>query len=97
MGLKEVICEIVVLGDLVDTFFDVGYGGNEKSLWPGYKKNKLDNPISCTPPSVVKKMIKESTSDTEERFKLFCYTPQLTDRKEEANIYNTTICAFCGH
>ena len=32
LGLKEVICEIVVLGDPVDTFFDVGYGGIENTM-----------------------------------------------------------------
>ena len=32
-------------------------------------------------------MIKESTLDTEEHSKLFCYTLQLADQKEEADTY----------
>ena len=54
LGLKEVIFEIVVLGDPIDTFFNIGCEGNKRSLWSGYKK-KLDNPISSNPPSFVKK------------------------------------------
>lgn len=38
LGLQEVICEIVILDDPVETFFDVGYKGNEKALLSGHKK-----------------------------------------------------------
>ena len=46
LGITEHICQITVLGDKFDSFFDNGFGGDEKPLWSGYKLNKFSNPFS---------------------------------------------------
>ena len=48
----------------------------------------MKNPFSCTLPSFMKYPIKNNLYNTAERSEVFCYTPQLRDRKEEANKAN---------
>ena len=48
----------------------------------------MKNPFSCIFPSFMKYLIKNNLYDTTERSEVFCYTPQLCDRKEEANKAN---------
>ena len=79
---------ITVLGDPNDLFFDNGYGGEKKTLWSGYKRNKLPNPVSFAMPSFMKRLMKEGHYDSTKRCEIFCYTPQLCDRNEEANKQN---------
>ena len=62
----------------------------KKPLWSGYGRNKMKNPFNCTLPSFMKYPTKNNLYDTAERSKVFCYTPQLCDRKEKANIANKT-------
>ena len=77
------------LGDKSDIFFDNGFGGDKKPLWSGYKRNKLPNPFSCMLQSFMKRPVKEGFYDTSRRSEIFCYTPQLSDKFEEANRNNT--------
>ena len=37
LGITEHICQITVLGDKFDSFFDNWFGGDERPLWSGYK------------------------------------------------------------
>ena len=89
LGITEHICQITVLGDKFYVFFENGFGGDKKPLWSGYKRNKLPKPFSCTLPSFMKRPVKEGLYDTSKRSEVFCYTPQLCDRTEEANRNNT--------
>ena len=60
-----------------------------KSLsWSGYQRNKMTNPFSCILTSFMKYPIKNNLCNTAERSEVFCYTPQLSDRKDEANKTN---------
>ena len=88
LGITEEVGQVVVLGDPDGTFFDNEFGGDEKPLWPRYQRNKMKNPFSCTLPSFMKYLIKNNLYNTAERSKVFCYTPQLCDRKEEAKKAN---------
>ena len=74
-----------MLGDPDDMFFDGGSGGQKKPLWSGYRRKKMKNPFSCTVPSFLKRPMKEGSLDTSKQSETSCYTPQLCDRKEEAN------------
>ena len=89
LGITKHICQITILGDKSDIFFDNGFGGDKKPLWSGYKRNKLPNPFSCTLQSFMKRPVKEGFYDTSRRSENFCYTPQLCDKFEEVNRNNT--------
>ena len=80
--------QVVVLGDPDDTFFNNGFGGDKKSPWSVYQRNKMKNPFSCILTSFMKYPIKNNLCNTAERSEVFCYTPQLSDRKDEANKTN---------
>ena len=67
LGITEHICQITVLGDKFDIFFDNGFGGDKKPLWSGYKRNKLPNPFSCTLLSFMKRPVKEGLYNTSKR------------------------------
>ena len=89
LDITERICQITILGDKFDEFFGSGFSGNKKPLWSGYKQNKFPNLFSCTLPSFMKRPVKEGFYNTSKCFEIFCYTPQLCDRIEEANRNNT--------
>ena len=88
LGVTEEVCLITVLGDPNDLFFDNGLLNKKKTLWSGFKRNKLRNPVSFTMPSFMKRPMKEGYYDSSKRCEIFCYTPQLCDRNEEANKQN---------
>ena len=89
LDITERICQITILDDKFDEFFGSGFSGNKKPLWSGYKQNKFPNLFSCTLPSFMKRPVKEGFYNTSKCFEIFCYTPQLCDRIEEANRNNT--------
>ena len=91
LGITEEVGQVVILGDPNDRFFNNGFGGDEKPLWSGYRRNKMKNLFSCTLSPFMKYPIKNNLHDTAERSKIFCYTAQLCDRKEEANKANKSI------
>ena len=88
LDIAEEVGKVVVLGDPDDMFFDNGFGGDQKPLWSGYRRNKMKSPFSCTLPSFMKYPIKSNLYDTTERSEVFFCTPQLCDHKEEANKAN---------
>ena len=87
-GITEEVCLITILGDPQDNFYDNGFLNEKKTLWSGFKRNKLPNPVSFTMPSFMKTPMKEGYYDPSKRCEIFCYTPQLCDRNEEANKQN---------
>ena len=88
LGITEEVCLITILGDPQDNFYDNGFLNEKKTLWSGFKRNKLPNPVSFTMPSFMKRPMKEGYYDPSKRCEIFCYTPQLCDRNEEANKQN---------
>ena len=56
-----------------------------KPLWPGQRRRKIPNPFTCTAPFFMKRPIKDSVYDREDRIRTYCFTPQLCDRAEKAN------------
>ena len=54
LGITKEKGQVVVLGDPDDAFFDNGFGGDEKPLRSGYRRNKMKNPFSCIFPSFMK-------------------------------------------
>ena len=56
LGITEEVCLITVLGDPNDGFFDNGFASEKKTLWSGFKRNKLPNPVSFTMPSFMRPM-----------------------------------------
>ena len=88
LGITEEVCLITILGDPQDNFYDNGFLNEKKTLWSGFKRNKLPNPVSFTMPSFMKRPMKEGCYDPSKRCEIFCYTPQLCDRNEEANKQN---------
>ena len=85
LGIKEEIAMITVLGDPNCIFFDNRFRGEKKPIWSGYKRNKIPNPVNFTMPSFMNRPMKENLYDTKERCEIYCFTPQLCDRIEEAN------------
>ena len=77
-----------VSGDPHDQFFDNGFLNEKKTLWSGFKRNKLPNPVCLKMPSFMKRPMKEGYYDRSKQCEIFCYTPQLCDRNEEANKQN---------
>ena len=59
----------------------------KKALFSGQKQKKLPNPFSCTAPSFMKRPIKEYVYNRDDHSHIYCYTPQLCDRVEEANMH----------
>ena len=88
LGITEEVCLITVLGDPHDQFFDSGFLNEKKTLWPGFKRIKLPNPVSFRMPSFMKRPMKEGYYDPSKQCEIFCYTSQLCDRNEEANKQN---------
>ena len=88
LGITKEVVQVVFLGDPDNTFFDHGFGVDEKPLWSGYRRNKMKNPFSHTLLSFMKYPIKNNLCDKAERSKVFCYSPQLYDCKGEANKAN---------
>ena len=88
LGITEEVCVITILGDPQDNFYDNGFLNENKTLWSGFKRNKLPNPVSFTMPSFIKRPMKEGYYDPSKRCEIFRYTPQLCDRNEEANKQN---------
>ena len=88
LGITEEVCLITISGDPQDNFYDNGFLNEKKTLWSGFKRNKLPNPVSFTMPSFMKRPMKEGYYDPSKRCEIFCYTPQLCDRNEEANKQN---------
>ena len=88
LGITEEVCLITILGDPHDQFFDNGFLNEKRTLWPGFKRNKLPNPVSFRMPSFMKRPMKEGYYDPSKRCEIFCYTSQLCDRNEEANKQN---------
>ena len=79
---------ITILGDPQDNFYDNGFLNEKKTLWSGFKRNKLPNPVSFIMPSFMKRPMKEVYYDPSKQCEIFCYTLQLCDRNEEANKQN---------
>ena len=88
LGITEEVCLTTILSDPNDQFYDNGFLNEKKMLWSGFKRNKLPNPVSFTRPSFMKRPMKEGHDDLSKRCEIFCYTPQLRDRNEEANKQN---------
>ena len=86
LSVKEFLALIFVLGDPNDTFLDSGFDIEDCPLWSGCRRGKNDNPISCTLPSSIRRLIKEESFDTPGRPKILFYTPKLKDRNEKANL-----------
>ena len=42
LGITKDVGQVVVLGDPDDTFFDNEFGGDEKLLWSGYQRYKMN-------------------------------------------------------
>ena len=87
LGITEGVCLTTILSDPNDQFYDNGFLNEKKMLWSGFKRNKLPNPVSFTRPSF-KRPMKEGHDNLSKRCEIFCYTPQLRDRNEEANKQN---------
>ena len=67
-GIDDHICIISMLGDDPSTvFFDNGFsiGDEKKSLWFGYRRKKLPNPLSSTAPLFMKRPIKDGPYNRE--------------------------------
>ena len=77
-----------LLGILMISFLTTVSSMKKKILWSGFKRNKLRNPVNFTMPSFMKRPMKEGYYDPSERREIFCYTPQLCDRNEEASKQN---------
>ena len=88
LGITEHVCLIFVLGDKNAVFFNNDFANDKKPLRSGHGRKKLANQLSCMTSSFMKRPIKERSYNTKERCKIFCYTPQLCDRAEKANINN---------
>ena len=84
LGITEEVCLITLSGDPHDQFFDNGFLNEKKTLWSGFKGNKLPNPVCLKMPSFMKRPMKEGYCDRSKQCEIFCYTPQLCDRNEEA-------------
>ena len=67
LGITEEVCLITILGDPQDNFYDNGFLNEKKTLWSGFKRNKLPNPISFTMPSFMKRPMKEGYYDPSKR------------------------------
>ena len=87
MGVNKHISIITVLGDPNAIFFDNAFSCADKNkpLWSGQKRKEISNTFTCIAPSFMKQPIKERLYNSNDRSRIYCYTPQLCDRAEIAN------------
>lgn len=74
LGIKEVLCQITVLGDPNNFFYNGGFGCENKPLCSTCRRQKFRNPFSCTVPSFLKRPMKEASLDTIKQSEIFCIT-----------------------
>ena len=81
MGVDKHISMITVLGDPNAIFFDDAFSrvDENKPLWSRQKRKEMSNPFTCTAPSFMKRPIKERLYNSNNRSRIYCYTPQLCD------------------
>ena len=81
MGVNKHISIITVLGHPNVIFFDNASSSvdENKPLWSGQKRKEMSNPFTCTAPSFMKRPIKERLYNSNDRSRIYCYTPQLCD------------------
>ena len=48
LGITKDVGQVVVLGDPDDTLFDNEFGGDEKLLWSGYQRYKMNRQLHVT-------------------------------------------------
>ena len=86
MGVDKHISMITVLGDPNAIFFDDAFSrvDENKPLWSRQKRKEMSNPFTCTAPSFMKRPIKERLYNSNDRRRIYCYTPQLRGRAEIA-------------
>ena len=97
LGVDKHICMITLLGDPCVVFLDNGFSDvdERKALWLRQRRKKLPNPFSCTALSFMERSIKENAYNCDDHSHIYCYTSQLSDRAEEANMHNRKpFCSF---